>query len=194
MTGIHVARIRKTKWFRQDRPAFMLRLEKDIVALHKVAYAMGLELCIRLNGTSDLRWERLPATFADGKRGVIMDRFADTRFYDYTKVSTRFGDSLPANYDLTFSLAENNRAAADYVLEHDGRVAVVFRNADRPTAQARRWTLPDSWQGRPIVDADKHDLRFLDPHGVWCGLKAKGLATVDATGFVYDITPAAFAA
>jgi hypothetical protein len=131
----------------------------------------------------------LPATFANGSRGTVFDRFSDTRFYDYTKIDARFGEVLPDNYDLTFSLAENNRAAADYVLEHDGRVAVVFRNADRPTAQARRWTLPDSWQGRPVVDADRHDLRFLDPHGVWCGLKAKGQATVDTTGFVYDIEP-----
>jgi len=144
-----------------------------------------------LNGTSDLPWEHVRVTFADGTVGTIFDRFPGVQFYDYTKVATRFGKPLPANYDLTFSLADGNERAAELVLARGGRVAVVFRNADRPTARAANWTLPSSWNGVTVVDADKHDLRFLDPHGVYCGLKAKGLATRDATGFVHDIAPAA---
>jgi hypothetical protein len=148
----------------------------------------GLCPCIRLNGTSDLSWEKIRFTY-DGRRVTLFELFPDVQFYDYTKNPTRFGRT-PANYDLTFSLADGNRRAADVVFKNGGRVAAVYRNASRPTARAANWTLPASWDGRPIVDADKHDLRFLDPSGVWCGLKAKGLATRDVSGFVNDIAPA----
>lgn len=185
---IQRARIRKTLWFRADRQAFMLRLERDIAAHIRSAERHGLKPCVRLNGTSDLPWESIRATFSDGTVGTILDRFPTLQFYDYTKVATRYGRT-PVNYDLTFSLADGNERAAALWMSRGGRVAVVFRNADRPTARAANWTLPDDWNGVPIIDADKHDLRFLEPHGVYCGLKAKGLATRDTTGFVHDVTP-----
>jgi hypothetical protein len=59
-------------------------------------------------------------------------------------------------------------------------------------AEARRWALPGSDDdGTVIVDGDRHDLRFLDPQGVIVGLKAKGFARVDRSGFVRDILPVA---
>ena len=42
--------------------------------------------------------------------------------------------------------------------------------------------------GRPTIDGDKSDLRFLDPVGVNVGLVAKGKAKTDTSGFVYDYT------
>jgi hypothetical protein len=44
--------------------------------------------------------------------------------------------------------------------------------------------IPDSYNGRPVIDADETDLRFLDPKGVVAGLKAKGRAKKDYSGFV----------
>ena len=58
----------------------------------------------------------------------------------------------------------------------------MFRNASKPHAEARRWSLPKSYKGRKLVDADAHDLRFLEPRGAICGLKAKGQARFDTTG------------
>lgn len=187
---IQRARVRKSKWFRADKQAFMAQLERELAAHILRAERQGLLPAVRLNGTSDIPWESVRFTLADGSRGTIFDAFPSVQFYDYTKNPTRFKASLPANYDLTFSLADGNRRAADIVMRNGGRVAVVFRNADKPRARAAKWTLPASWDDRAIVDADKHDLRFLDPAGVWCGLKAKGLATVDSSGFVNDIAPA----
>lgn len=187
---IQRARIRKTKWFRADRPAFMLQLEREISAHVRAAARHGLKPAVRLNGTSDIPWEGIRATWSDDSTSTVFDRFPDVQFYDYTKLAARFGRPLPANYDLTFSLADGNERAAAVVLRNGGRVAVVFRNAHRPTARAANWTLPNVWNGTPVVDADAHDLRFLDPRGVYCGLKAKGLATRDASGFVHDIVPA----
>jgi hypothetical protein len=41
-----------------------------------------------------------------------------------------------------------------------------------------------TYLGRPVINGDADDLRFLDPVGVFVGLKAKGLAKKDTTGFV----------
>ena len=46
--------------------------------------------------------------------------------------------------------------------------------------------------GRPVINADDTDLRFLDPKGTIAGLKAKGRAKKDTSGFVrrvIDIKP-----
>jgi hypothetical protein len=48
--------------------------------------------------------------------------------------------------------------------------------------------LPRAYKGFPVIDGDLHDLRFLDPHGVIVGLKAKGKAVYDQSGFVIDAT------
>lgn len=176
------ARIRRTKWFRADRQAFMLRLHRDIAAHVKSARAHGLKPCVRLNGTSDLPWENIKYARPDGTVGTLMDAFPTCRFYDYTKVATRFARPLPANYDLTFSAADGNERAVQVAQSYGARVAVVFGNAARP--RARKWALPATWNGVQVVDADKHDLRFTEPQGVVCGLRAKGLAKTDKSGFV----------
>jgi len=56
-------------------------------------------------------------------------------------------------------------------------VAVVF---DR---------LPEEYMGKPVFNADDTDLRFLDPKGVILGLKAKGRAKKDTSGFVRRTIP-----
>lgn len=176
------ARIRRTKWFRQDRPAFMLQLHRDIAAVERKAAREGLKPAIRLNGTSDIPWENVRYTRPDGSRGTLMDAFPRVTFYDYTKSALRFKRPRPANYDLTFSAAESNGAAEKLARRYGARVAIVFGHAERPNA--KRWDLPETFEGSPVVDADRHDLRFLEPPGVVCGLRAKGLAKTDTSGFV----------
>jgi len=44
--------------------------------------------------------------------------------------------------------------------------------------------MPNTYAGAPVVDGDASDLRFLDPDGVVVGLKAKGDAKKDTSGFV----------
>jgi hypothetical protein len=80
---------------------------------------------------------------------------------------------LPSNYRLTFSRSETNETQCLEVLSRGGNVAVVFRNE-----------LPTHWKGFPVINGDENDLRFLDPKGVVVGLKAKGKAKTDTTGFV----------
>ncbi len=92
-------------------------------------------------------------------------------FYDYTKHPDRDVSGI-ANYSLTFSLAESNDSEAEQALAAGLNVAAVFKQ------------VPTEFLGRPVVDGDESDLRFLDPKGVVVGLKAKGSAKTDKSGFV----------
>jgi len=188
---LHVARLRRTRYFKRDKRGFGLMLEREIVKHERDAAREGLIPVVRLNGTSDLPYENVTFTWADGTAGTVFDRFPHLQFYDYTKVIGRLRKPLPANYDLTFSLADGNDDAAREAIELGFRVAVVFRNTERPSAKV--WTLPAEWNGRPVIDADATDLRFLEPSGVYAGLRAKGLAKGDTTGFVKETREEAIA-
>lgn len=171
---IQSARIARTRLFFEDRTAFMTQMVKEIKSQIKVAKKNDLIPVFRLNGTSDLRWELFPVT-VDGKEySNVISAFPDIQFYDYTKIPNR--RDLPKNYHLTFSLAESNKENAITALMKGYNVAAVFRTA----------TLPRVFMGRRVVNGDTTDLRFLDPQGVIVGLKAKGKAKKDTSGFVYD--------
>jgi hypothetical protein len=47
--------------------------------------------------------------------------------------------------------------------------------------------LPKAWQGKAVIDGDEHDARYDDPQGVIVGLRAKGQAIKDTTGFVVAV-------
>lgn len=158
---IQRARIRKTRRFFEDREGFLRDLEQDIQRAIRYAERKGLTPVFRLNGTSDLSWE---------KYGII-EKFPTVQFYDYTKVLGRKVAHLP-NYHLTFSAADGNDADVARAMLQGMNVTVVFDK------------IPETYRGRPVFNADDTDLRFLDPKGVVLGLKAKGRAKKDTTGFV----------
>lgn len=170
---IQKARIRKTLAFYQDREAFMLELAKEINKAIAYAAGLGLVAVFRLNGTSDIRWESVRVDAWGFK--TIFEVFPEVQFYDYTKLANRKG--IPANYHLTFSLADGNDVQAFAALANGFNVAAVFRKASN---------IPTSFMGVPTFDGDESDLRFLDPKGVVVALYAKGNATKDTTGFVRD--------
>jgi hypothetical protein len=174
-----VGRIRKTKLFFADRDAFMRALVKDVARAVAYAEKRGFQAAIRLNATSDIAWHRIAI---DGYAN-IMARFPTAQFYDYTKVQKRITrEALPANYHLTFSLADGNAAAAREVLAAGGNVAAVYR--DKATV-AR--AMAQGLFGFPVINGDETDLRFLDPRGSVVALYAKGKAKADQSGFVIDI-------
>jgi hypothetical protein len=164
---IQQARIRKTKMFFEQRDEFMAQLIKDIRLGIKQAAKLGLTPVFRLNGTSDLAWEKYEA--ANGKN--IFELFDYVQFYDYTKVLGRKVSDIK-NYHLTFSAADGNQQDTVNAIIQGMNVAMVFDK------------LPDEYMGRKVFNADDTDLRFLDPKGVIAGLKAKGRAKKDTTGFV----------
>lgn len=164
---IQQARIRKTKMFFEARVEFMTQLIKDINAGIRQATKLNLTPVFRLNGTSDLSWEKYEAAY--GKN--IFELFDTVQFYDYTKVLGRKVAHL-SNYHLTFSAADGNDADVASALSQGMNVAMVFDK------------VPEQYLGVPVHDADEDDLRFLDPGSSIAGLKAKGRAKKDTTGFV----------
>ena len=161
MSTIQKARIRKTNEFFNNYNNFMIQLKKEIKSAQTTAKNKGLKLAIRLNGTSDILFEN----------SGIMQEFPEVQFYDYTKFSNR--KRIPANYHLTFSKAENNDQETKQAIKRGLNIAVVFQKY-----------LPKTYLGRPVIDGDKTDLRFLDGEKVIVGLIAKGRAKKDESGFV----------
>ena len=62
---------------------------------------------------------------------------------------------------------------------------VAARQLEQPTLAALFWPgVPQSFWGYPVINGDDHDARFLDTAGTIVGLKAKGSAKSDLSGFV----------
>lgn len=167
--SVQDARVAKTIEFRDDREAFMLQLVADIRTARRKANKLGVKLAVRLNGTSDIAWENVMFWYGDRYLN-LMELFPDVQFYDYTKLP---GRKVPANYHLTVSYSGANAAYAEKASKTPHNIAVVFSGA-----------LPATYLGRPVINGDKDDLRFLDPAGVVVGLTAKGKAKKDTSGFV----------
>lgn len=174
--SIQLARINKTKKFFEDRHNFMLNLVKDIEAGKRKAAKLGQTLLIRLNGTSDIKWENVSFTDFDGKQYPnLMSRFPDVQFYDYTKIANR--KDLPVNYDLTFSYSNvmTFQKYNDIAISQNMRLAAVFRYAK---------DIPDTFKGMPVIGGDNSDVRHVEPLGHIVALYAKGKAVKDQSGFV----------
>lgn len=173
--SVQKARRAKTALFFKANATFLCNLALDIHALQLKALKLGLRPVVRLNGTSDIAWEKLKLNNLN-----LMELFPRVAFYDYTKNPKRALDNAagkhPKNYRLVFSRSETNEADCKRVLEARGNVAVVFRK-----------TLPKRYLGKRVIVGDESDLRFLDPKGCVVGLTAKGKAKRSTSGFVVSI-------
>ena len=175
LNSVQRARIARTRFFFEDRYGFMTQLQTEISAARKKATKLGLTLVVRLNGTSDIRWEDVCMSYDSS--ATILDVFSDLQFYDYTKIANRRISHIP-NYHLTFSYSDR-KDFFKYFLEAQKNYglgmnyAVVFKSK----------SLPKSFTGFPVIDGDSTDLRFLDPKGVVVGLYAKGRAKKSDSGF-----------
>ena len=176
--SVQQARIRKTKLFFEDRPAFFAELIPSIRSLIRKAKAAGLIPLCRLNGTSDIKWEIASFDYEGVYYNNIFEMFPDLQFYDYTKIPNRRVDHIP-NYDLTFSYSGvvEFQPYVRKAIDNGYRIAVVFRD---------RNAIPAEFLGTTCVDGDDSDLRHEDPHGVVVALYAKGKAKRDSSGFVVD--------
>lgn len=178
MNSVMLSRLRKTLYFNQYRDQFMLQLQSELIRERAKAKRKGYKLIVRLNGTSDIRWENEPIGHAYAN---IMQALPDIQFYDYTKIANRKG--VPANYDLTFSYSgvEAYQPFVAKAVANGDRIAVVFR--DRAIVNAMLAN-GDTFLGLPVVDGDNTDIRHLDPKGAVVALYAKGKARRDQSGFV----------
>ena len=174
MSNAIQARIKRTYRYHFFYDEFMhdLRCELNI---HRYTCELdGYTPAVRLNGTSDILWERTG----------ILDEFPELQFYDYTKFTKRQRPNVPSNYHLTYSLSEQDGSwdNAREWLDSGGNVAVVVRNKLQT-----RFAVAMGFRGYQAIDGDINDLRYDDPKGTAVILYAKGKATKDTSGFVKDI-------
>ena len=165
------ARMARTREFIENKERYMDALLNEIARFAGTAKRRGMHPAIRLNGTSDIAYERIKV---QGK--TVFEHFPSVQFYDYTKIAIRMeawmnGD-MPRNYDLTFSRSETNEDTCLCLLARGARVSACFDPK------------PLTYYGFDVVDGDEHDLTFLQPHGVWLGLRPKGRMTKESKGFV----------
>ena len=157
--------------FLKSRKEYFNQLNKDIEKLKRKSAKNKALTCIRLNGTSDLPYQNIKQ--GENNQSIMHDH-KDVQFYDYTKDWNR--KPKTSNYHLTYSKSElHTEQDVHEMVAKGNNVAVVFRDK-----------LPKTYAGHPVFNGDDTDLRFLDPKGVVVGLKAKGEAKKDVTGFVID--------
>lgn len=173
-SNVQLARRRKTNLFFSDRKLFLQQLVDDLTKINKKAIKENKLIYIRLNGTSDIDFNQLLLRYF----GISFVSFGSLRFYDYTKDKNKAlrypGYSEYDVYRVTYSRKETDTDLDIKLLLSTGvNVAAVFANE-----------LPDTYLGYPVINGDLTDLRFNDPAGVIVGLKAKGKAKKDCSGFV----------
>lgn len=175
MAPVYKSRVEKTVALFKNRSLFLDKLAKEIRAGIKRAKRDNMTLAVRLNGTSDLPFLEM----------ALAPQFPGVQFYAYTKVPpTNDARRHLPNVHLTYSFSEDPRASIllPGLIKSGQNVAVVF-NVKKGHA------LPVNWKGYPVIDGDIDDLRFMDPKGVIVGLRAKGKARKDASGFVQRAFP-----
>jgi hypothetical protein len=167
-SNVAQSRMNRTEYYLHDRAGFLAQTAKEINNSAKKVD----KLAVRLNGTSDIKLVEMLTLAHEIAPNVV--------FYDYTKIERKAGVRKTVqghDYIVTYSFNEGTDAIPNalQVLNRGGNVAVVFRNE-----------LPDTFLGYPVVDGDQSDIMMLYNRNVILGLKAKGKAKKDTTGFVID--------
>ena len=142
MNSVYDSRVNKTIWFHENRDSFMAVIVNDVNKLIRKAKRENMEPAVRLNGTSDIAWEKIRVERDGVEYRNIMVAFPEIQFYDYTKIRGRKSAIALPNYHLTFSLAENNDSDAFQAINEGYNVAVVFdmKKTDKK---------PATWNGYP---------------------------------------------
>ena len=172
-SNVQTARINKTNFYVYDKELFVLKLAGEIIKETNKAKKNNEKIAFRLNGTSDIDFIYLLQKYAQLDVESLKENAV---FYDYTKILGKVKKYKNySNYHLTFSRAEDNNSIAEAALNDGANVAIVFRDG-----------LPRFWRGYKVIDGDTSDILMVYNKNVVLGLKAKGEAKKDKSGFVVD--------
>ena len=173
-SNVQNSRINKANYFVTDKKVFLVQLLKEIRKEIKKASDKNEKIAFRLNGTSDIDFVYLLNKHLDFDIDLL--NYDKVFFYDYTKSLPRAKRYLNSkNYTLTFSKSETNDLEVQEALNLGINVAAVFSDE-----------LPSTYKGVKVVDGDTSDLVMLKHKKVILGLKAKGPAKKDTSGFVIN--------
>lgn len=171
MSPVKKARINKTEYFLDNKSLFIKNLAFEIVKAYNKAKKDNIKIAFRLNGTSDLDFIYLLLKHANLDIKTLKDHAV---FYDYTAILGKAQKYIShENYHVSFSRKENNQLETARAIDHGINTAVVFSNA-----------LPKTYLGATVIDADKSDILMIYNKGIILGLRAKGDAKKDKSGFV----------
>lgn len=144
---VHLGQLKRTQFLRQDPVAFLAVLDREIGLASARARAEGVQPAVRLNGLSDLIWERIAPW--------LFTKHHDASFYDYTKwpIHVRVDERLPANYHLAYSSQAHIHRTWDQVetlLRFGYKVAAIVDDVD-------------AWMSHPLaVRADESDQWMIE--------------------------------
>tara|TARA_B110000902_G_scaffold6795_1_gene8122 strand:- start:30 stop:761 length:732 start_codon:yes stop_codon:yes gene_type:complete len=171
-SNVQSSRINKANYFVTDKKVFLTQLLKEIKREIKKSSDKDEKVAFRLNGTSDIDFLYLLNKNLDFDIELL--NYDKVYFYDYTKSiarAKRYRDFR--NYTLTFSKSETNDKEVKEALNLGINVAAVFKD-----------NLPQKYKGVKVIDGDFSDLEMINHKNIILGLKAKGDAKKDKTGFV----------
>ena len=169
------AMIKRTKLLYQDNETFINTLEIELRKAKKAANKKGKKLAYRFNGTSD-RFEEI-------KYLLDLPKQPFNKAYDYTKDFKRVLDYQGyKGYNLTFSYDGLNGIEAKFLLKNKIANVSVVMSTKKDQELPKTYNL--NGVDYPVLDGDKHDLRFTENKGYIIGLRAKGKAIKNNGTFV----------
>ena len=176
-SNVQKARIAKTDYLLSDKVGFLDQLAKELLYHYAKAKKAGERVAVRLNGTSDLDFFTLLQKYAQLDVTKLADHMA---FYEYTKNINyiKRWEGAP-NITYTFSKSESNASLIPAAMAYGANVAAVFRKELPATYNVGGTEIP-------VIDGDTSDIIMMYNKGKIIGLRAKGKAKKDYSGFVID--------
>ena len=174
-SNVQESRYNRTLMYVREKKKFLEQIAKEVNGSAKFYARKGEEFAVRLNGTSDQ-----PLVESLIKQEGVHENAV---FYDYTKNPKKPGQRYLASghrYVVTLSYSGENEEGCVDALKRGANCAVVF-------STKKDNILPDTWNGFKVVDGDVRDDLMLDVSGVVLGLRAKGKAKKDTSGFVVQV-------
>ena len=155
--------IRNSNLLKSNPEFFIASIAYEI---NQIVEKHGSNIAIRLNAISDYDFASVSYTSFDGEHYKnIFEQFPTVQFYGYTKVFSKFTDSLSIpNLYLTFSFSARNWSDCKKVLTLGGCVAIPFAEDFNPGSH---------FEGYPVINGELSDERFNDKPGSVVALSIK---------------------
>ena len=158
---VAIARIVRTILWFKFKDQFKAKLLREIENKAKLLKSKNVDMAFRPNVFSEIKFEKLfPELF------TLCEKLSIS-VYDYVKDIKRITNNPIKNYNMTFSLSENNALFIPTALKYGCNIAVVSdiplnKNKDRTYKFNPPKYLEIEGIKLETIDGDQHDARFLD--------------------------------